>query len=124
VNLHRKAKTCPESRGLLVERVYSGWTVNAAAEALGISRRTASKWLRRFREEGVAGLQDRGSRPKRIPWATEAAVVAQVLDLRRTRLPGTDVARRLALARSTVGLILRRNVMSRWSSLFEREPAR
>jgi transposase InsO family protein len=122
VNLHSKARTCPESRGLLVERVNSGWLVKAAAAALGISRRTASKWLRRFREEGEAGLHDRTSRPSRIPRATEATVVAQVLNLRRTRLPATEVARRLALARSTVGLILRRNGLSRWSSLFERDP--
>lgn len=124
MNLHRRAKTCPESRGLLVDRVSSGWTVKAAAEALGISRRTAFKWLRRFREEGNAGLHDRSSCPRRSPRATEAAVVAQVLDLRRTRLPATDVARRLSLARSTVGLILRRHGLSRWSSLFEREPPR
>jgi len=107
-----------------VERVNSGWLVKAAAAALGISRRTACKWLRRFREEGEAGLHDRTSRPRRIPRATEAAVVAQVLDLRRTRLPAKEVARRLSMARSTVGLILRRNRLSRWSSLFEREPPR
>jgi len=106
-----------------VERVRSGWTVQAAASALGVSRRTAFKWLRRFREEGEPGLLDRSSRPNRIPRATEAAVVARVLDLRRTRLPAMEVARRLSLARSTVGLILRRNHLARWSSLFEKEPA-
>lgn len=50
-------------------------------------------------------------------------MVAKVLDLRRTRLPAMEVARRLSMARSTVGLILRRNQLARWSSLFEKEPA-
>jgi len=124
VNLHRKAKTCPESRALLVERVQMGWTLKSVASALGISRQTAGKWVNRFRIEGEPGLLDRSSRPNRIPRATEAAVVAQVVNLRRTRLPATEVARRLSLARSTVGLILRRNQLSRWSSLFERDPPR
>lgn len=124
MNIHRRAKTCPESRALLVERIQNGWTQKDAAAALGISRQTAGKWVRRYRAEGEAGLLDRSSRPKAIPRAIETAVVAQVLDLRRTRLAATDVARRLSLARSTVGLILRRNGLSRWSSLFEREPPR
>jgi transposase InsO family protein len=50
-------------------------------------------------------------------------VVAKVLDLRRTRLPAMEVARQLSMARSTVGVILRRNQLSRWSSLFEKEAA-
>ena len=125
MNLHSSAKTCPFSRGLLVRRVRAqGWTVRAAAEAAHISLRTAYKWLARFRMEGRAGLRDRSSRPWCAPNRTEAAVVAKVIDLRRSRLPATEVARRLVMPRSTVGLILRRKGLAKWSSLEKKEPPR
>ena len=54
--LHGNARSCPKSRRLLVERVESdAWSVMTAAEAAGISERTAYRWLRRWREEGAAG---------------------------------------------------------------------
>ncbi len=101
-----------------------GWTVEQAARAAGISVRTAYKWLARFRKEGRAGLMDRSCRPLRTPKRTEAAVVAKVVDLRRSRLPATEVARQLGMPRSTVGLILRRRGLSKWSALEKKEPPR
>ncbi|WP_157492349.1 leucine zipper domain-containing protein, partial [Geothrix fermentans] len=75
MNLHSSAKTCPRSRALLIRRVRClGMTVQAAAQAAGISVRTAYKWLARFRKEGRSGLDDRSSRPLRAPTRTEAAV--------------------------------------------------
>lgn len=125
MNIHSSAKTCPFSRGILVRRVRRmGWTVKQAAQAAGISVRTAYKWLARFRKEGRSGLQDRSCRPLRVPSRTEAAVVAKVIDLRRSRLPATEVARQLGMPRSTVGLILRRKGLSRWSALEKKEPPR
>ncbi|WLT32396.1 IS481 family transposase [Geothrix sp. PMB-07] len=125
MNLHSSAKTCPFSRGVLVRRVRRlGWTVKQAAQAAGISVRTAYKWLARFRKEGRSGLMDRSCRPLRVPSRTEAAVVAKVIDLRRSRLPATEVARMLGMPRSTVGLILRRKGLSRWSALEKKEPPR
>ena len=51
MKLHANARTCPHSRRLAVRRVLEeGWTLVAAAEAAGVSVRTLSKWLRRFRE--------------------------------------------------------------------------
>jgi transposase len=52
-------------RRLVVDRVFSGWSVAASAESAGVSRATAYKWLRRFAAEGEAGLLDRSSRPHR-----------------------------------------------------------
>ena len=61
MKLHANARTCPGSRRLAVQRVLEeGWTLVAAAEAAGVSVRTLSKWLRRFREEGEQGLFDLG----------------------------------------------------------------
>ena len=68
MKLHANARTCPNSRRLLVTRIEEeGWSLKAAAEAAGISERSASKWLGRWRTEGAAGLLDRSSAPKRVP---------------------------------------------------------
>jgi transposase len=46
MRLHPKAKTCPNSRRLLVSRIEEqGWSVMAAAEAAGISERSVYRWL-------------------------------------------------------------------------------
>ena len=47
MNVHKNARLTVAGRGLLVERVSEGWTVQRAAAAAGISRRTAHKWLER-----------------------------------------------------------------------------
>ena len=72
MKLHANARTCPHSRRLAVERVEcEGWTLAAAAEAAGVSVRTVSKWLRRYREQGELGLCDRSSAPRAVPSRTE-----------------------------------------------------
>ena len=44
---------------MLVTRVeFEDWTYAEAAEAFGVSVRTVAKWARRFREGGVAALED------------------------------------------------------------------
>jgi hypothetical protein len=73
MNIHENARTTPASRALLVRRVLGeGWPPSEAAEAAGVSRRTAYKWLRRFREEGPESLRDRSSRAHRRPHALPA----------------------------------------------------
>ena len=68
MKLHANARTCPNSRRLLVKRVEEeGWPLMKAAEAAGISGRSASKWLARWRAEGEAGMLDRSSAPRRVP---------------------------------------------------------
>ena len=70
MKLHANARTCPKSRALIASRVLEqGWSLAAAAEAAGVSERTAGKWVRRFRGEGLAGLGDRSSAPRRLPHA-------------------------------------------------------
>ena len=83
MRLHRNARTCPHSRRLAVGRVLKeGWTLAAAAEAAGVSVRTLSKWLRRFREEGEEGLLDRSSAPRSVPHRTAQERVAVIAALR------------------------------------------
>jgi transposase InsO family protein len=102
-----------------VRRVLAeGWSRRQAAEALGVSVRTAHKWIVRFRQEGEAGLLDRSSRPRRCRVRHRGAVVELVIDLRRQhRLSAVQLARAVAVPRATVGRILRRHRLSRWRDL-------
>jgi transposase len=51
---------------LVVRVVDEGWTLTAAAEAAAVSVRCARKWVARYRAEGVDGLLDRSSAPRRV----------------------------------------------------------
>jgi len=118
VKLHGNARSSPHVRRLLVHRVLQeGWTLAGAAKAVGLSRTSARRWLRRYLAEGDGGLQDRTCRPARSPKRTRAALEARVLQLRRSRLVAVAIARELGLPRSTVGAILRRNGLGRLKSL-------
>jgi transposase InsO family protein len=83
------------------------WTVRFAAQAAGVSRRTAHKWLQRFDAEGLEGLADRTSRPRRIPFQTAAATVRRIEQLRRRRLTAWEIASRLRIPPATVSKVLR-----------------
>jgi len=64
MKLHRNAKLTPAARRQLVRRVLvEGWTQAGAAAAFAVSTRTVAKWVRRFRDGGVAALEDGSSRP-------------------------------------------------------------
>jgi transposase len=123
MRLHGNARTCPHTRLLICERVASGWSVAAAAEAAGVSVRTAAKWLARFRTEGRRGLLDRSSRPTRIPRATAPERVAAIAALRRLRLTAAEIAEVLAMPVSTVSVVLRRVGLGKRSRLEPLEPA-
>jgi transposase len=51
-------------RRLCLLVVDDGWTVVAAAAAMGVSVRYARKWIGRYRLEGERGLLDRSSAPR------------------------------------------------------------
>ena len=115
---HPNAKTCLNGRRLLVHRVrVQGATVRKTAGELGMSPRTAYKWLARDRDEGDAGLVDRSSRPRRIPRQTPVCVVRRIERLRRQRRTTWEIAQRLSVPPSTVSVILRRLGLPRLSSL-------
>jgi transposase InsO family protein len=114
MNGYKHAVTTAKSRMLIVERHGNHWTGEQIAASLGISRRTVCKWLARWRNEGVAGLSDRSSRPTRSPRKLAAAVTNAVVHLRRTFLmPAYGIAAQLKLAYSTVCRYLKRAGISR-----------
>jgi len=80
----------------LVDRVGRlHWPVAQSARAAGVCRQTAHKWLNRFRESGAKGLQDRSCRPKRLPSRTAPKLVRRMVQLRRRRKTGWEIAQEL-----------------------------
>jgi transposase InsO family protein len=123
MKLHANARSCPNSRALMVERVLArGWRLAAAAEAAGVSERTARKWVARFRAEGAAGLFDRSSAPRRCPRRTPPERVAAIEALRRQRLTAAQIAVRLGMALATVSRWLKRIGLGKRSRLEPPEP--
>jgi transposase InsO family protein len=108
MKLHGNARTCPKSRRLLVDRLEGEWSLTEAAEAAGVSERTASKWLARWRSEGEAGLLDRSSAPKVRPTQLPADRLKAIEALRRLRMTAAEIAEVLEMALSTVSRWLRR----------------
>ena len=124
MRLHGNARTCLHSRLLIVERVLEqGWGVAAAAEAAGVSERTAAKWLARYRSEGRDGLVDRSSAPHRLPRRTPAERVRLIELLRRLRMTAAEIAEVLRMPLSTVSAVLKRIGLGKRSRLEPPEPA-
>lgn len=116
---HRRARLTPFGRLLLVSRILEdGWSVQAAAGSVGVSRATAHKWLKRFREEGLEGLEDRSSAPHRRPRSLAARDVERILRARRRLKVGPHrLGPELGHPRSTVYGVLRRHGVSRLAHL-------
>ena len=122
MQLHGNARTCPNSRRLLVERVFEqGWSVTAAAEAAGVTERTVWRWLRRWRAEGEAGLFDRSSRPRRSPRPASGGDGRGDHEPAQ-RMTAAQIAEVLGLALSTVSAWLKRVGLGKRSRLEPPEP--
>jgi transposase InsO family protein len=98
-----------------------GWKIVDAAAALGVSERTVYRWLARFRH-GDRQLLDRSSRPHRSPRRTPRSVVKVIEHLRRLGMTSSAIAAKLAMAVSTVGVVLARLGLNRLSRLEPLEP--
>ena len=119
--MHRNAPLTPEGRRRLCQMIQEGWPVATAAESMRISRQTAHKWWRRYQEAGVAGLEDRSSRPRRCPTQTPARVERRVVELRRRhQICATRLAPIAGVPASTLHRIWARHGVSRLSDLERR----
>jgi transposase InsO family protein len=125
MKLHASAALSWSGRRRLVERVaVEGWTLATAAMAAGVSVRCARKWVRRYRLEGVAGLADRPSAPRRVANRTPPERVEAIVALRRLRFTAAEIAETLGMALSTVSRILTRTGMGRLGRLGLEQPVR
>jgi transposase InsO family protein len=122
MNVHKNARLTAFGRERLVRLVASGHTPQAAARAAGVCPRTVRKWLARYQAEGLAGLLDRSSRPRRPSRLTPAATVDEIIALRRRRFSGQQIAKEAGVSPATVSRILRAVRLSRARDLDPPEP--
>jgi len=76
-----------EQRYQAVLEVLGGATVTDVARRYGVARQTVHGWLRRYADQGLAGLVDKSSRPASCPHQMSAVVEARIVEMRRTH-PG------------------------------------
>jgi transposase InsO family protein len=124
MNIHKNARLTPRGREQIVQQVESGQTAEAVAQAAGVCPRTVRKWVDRYRREGLAGLQDRSSRPHCLHRPTLQAVVDRIEALRRRRMTGKLIAKTVGVSPATVSRILQRLGLSNLKVLEPIEPVR
>ena len=122
MDYHQHARLTVFSREALAKKVVEQeCTLKLAAASFNVSAKTAAKWVRRYREQGMAGLPDRSSRPRQLRQPTSPEQVQRVQALRRERWAGHRIAQHTGLSRATVSRLLRRAKLSRIRDL-EPEP--
>jgi transposase InsO family protein len=124
MNMHKNARLTPLGRERIVRQVERGQTPEAVSEAAGVCPRTVRKWVERYRSEGLAGLQDRSSRPHRLRRPTPQTVVEEIERLRRQRRTGKQIAAETGVSPATVSRVLRRIGLNKLSALEPAEPVR
>jgi transposase InsO family protein len=124
MDIHKNARLTAYGRERLAKMILSGQTPEAASDAVGVCPRTGRKWADRFKQEGLAGLQDRSSRPHRLRQPTAPEVIERIESLRRQRLPGKEIAATVGVSAATVSRVLKRLGLSKLSALEPAEPPR
>lgn len=117
--VHANAALTPRARLRLAKLIIEDqWPVTAAAKMFMVSSVTARKWAARYRGEGVAGMNDRSSRPRSMPTRTPLPAVKRIIRLRRRgRLGPVQIAGELDMAASTVHAVLVRLGLNRLSHI-------
>ncbi|SDT41970.1 IS481 family transposase [Jiangella sp. DSM 45060] len=125
---HANAALTPKHRLRLARLIVDdGWPPSRAAEFFHVSWRTADKWARRYRAEGVAGMVDRSSARHTQPARTSEPLKRKIVHLRwKQRLGPVPIAAKLAMPASTVHAVLVRCRLNRLTHIDRviGEPAR
>ncbi|MFI7679441.1 IS481 family transposase [Actinophytocola sp. NPDC049390] len=116
---HPNAALTPRARLRLARLVVEeDWPPAEAAKMFMVAEKTARKWADRYRDEGIAGMADRSSRPHHSPTKTAEPVVRRIVALRwRQRLGPVQIAGRLGIPASTVHAVLVRCRINRLTHL-------
>lgn len=118
MKLHGNAALSLKARERMVLSVVEqGRSITEAALAAGVSDRTCSKWVRRYRAEGPGGLLDRSSAPHHVHNRSEEHTVQAIAALRRLRFTGPEIADLLDRPLSTVSGVLKRIGMGKLGRL-------
>jgi transposase InsO family protein len=122
-NYHHHARLTLVRRAELARGVVEGrLSLKEAGAEFKLSRQTAAKWVRRYRQEGLAGLRDRSSRPHGSPRRVEEERIMEIEQLRRQRWTGLRIAQHTGLSRATISRVLRRLRLNRVRDLEPRLP--
>jgi putative transposase len=79
-----KGVTVSEQKQRFIEDfLLNYYSVTELAKRFSISRKTAYKWINRYRENGKAGLEERSRRPRSCPWQTPSDVVDELISMRK-----------------------------------------
>jgi transposase InsO family protein len=118
MKLHANAALSLNARRRMVAAVVEqDRSITQAALAAGVSERTCSKWVARYRAGGDGGLLDRSSAPRRVHNRTDERTVQLLVALRRLRFTGPELADLLEMPVSTVSAILKRIGMGKLGRL-------
>jgi transposase InsO family protein len=80
-----RPKGVRDQRVEFVVRASRGESISELCREYGISRPTGYLWVRRFRELGVAGVEERSRRPSMSPGQTAPEIEARIVELRQQR---------------------------------------
>jgi transposase InsO family protein len=123
MNVHKNARLTPNGRIHLIELINRAG-LKAAAAATGLSLRTAAKWRDREACEGVAGLVDHSSRPRRLRAPITEAKRERIVRLRQRRCTMRTIAVRVGVSMATVSRVLADAGCSRLPALDPSPPVR
>jgi transposase InsO family protein len=122
MDIHKNARSCPQSRELLARRVLElGWSLRRAAGAAGLSERRGREWLRRAERDEP--MSDRSSRPHRCH-SIEPSIRARILRLRRERMTTRRIARIVSVGPATVARVCRAEGLGRLDRIDPPPPPR
>jgi transposase InsO family protein len=113
--VHRNARLTLWGRQELVRRIKTGTPIAHVAEAMNVSRATATKWWRRYlADPDGRWFEDHTSRPQRCPNQTSRKLEKKILSLRRKRKLGpARIAGQVGVPASTVHRVLVRHNLNR-----------
>ena len=121
MNNHKNARLTVFGRQLLVQRILQqGLRFEEGAHAAGVRTGTAYKWLTRYRQEGLYGLNNRSSRPAFRPHAIDDLGQQRCIELHKQRQIYRHISQSLGIGHSSVARILQRMGLTRLANL---EPA-
>ena len=126
MTLHRNARTCPSSRRLIAHRVIDEG-LDADGGGRGRRRQRADRTqvgAALLRGGRVLGPEDRSSAPRRVANRTAPERIEAIRSLRALRFTGEEIAEPLAMAPSTVSLVLKREGLGRLPRPNASEPER
>lgn len=122
MNTHKNARlTFARRLEMVQDMTERGLNAAQAAAGHGVTAPTARKWLGRYLTEGLPGLADASSRPKRSPKAISPDTALLIVELRRKCLLQARIAQQVGVSTATVSRVLARAGLSRLSDLQPRE---